>query len=90
MSIKILKFMPKRRKGRCIKMSNYYVVNNNRTCNPGLHHEVHTLEHANQLGITNRIQLGFCVNEVEAVRKAKNYYYDADGCAICCPYAHRG
>ena len=71
-------------------MVNNYVVNNNQTYNPGLHHEVHTLEHANQLGIASRIHLGIFVNEVDAVRVAKNYYYDADGCAICCPRAHRG
>ena len=31
------------------------------------------------LGIVNRISLGYCVNEVEAVRKARTYYQDADG-----------
>ena len=51
-------------------MASYYIVNKNQTRNPGLHHEVHTLEHANKLGIVNRISLGYCVNEVEAVRKA--------------------
>lgn len=71
-------------------MINLYVVNNNQTRNPGLHHEVHTIEHANMLGIISRISLGYCVNEVEAVRIAKTYYQDADGCAICCPNAHRG
>ena len=71
-------------------MASYYIVNKNQTRNPGLHHEVHTLEHANNLGIVNRISLGYCVNEVEAVRKARTYYQDADGCAFCCPSAHRG
>ena len=32
-------------------MYHYYYVNNNQTLNPGLHHEVHTKEHAEQLGI---------------------------------------
>lgn len=68
----------------------YYIVNNNQTRNPGLHHEVHTLEHALELGITSKISLGYCVDEFEAVRKAKIYYQDADGCAICCPKAHKG
>ena len=27
---------------------------------------------------------------VEAVQEGKKYYSDADGCAICCPKAHRG
>lgn len=71
-------------------MSTYYIVNNNQTRNPGLHHEVHTIEHANQLGITDRIILGFFTNEVDAVQRAKIYYADADGCAICCAKAHRG
>ena len=69
---------------------NYYVVNTNQTLNPGLHHEVHTLECANMLGIVSRIPLGYCVDEVQAVNKARTYYWDADGCANCCPKAHRG
>ena len=32
-------------------MYKFYYVNNNQTFNPGLHHEVHTEEHARQLGI---------------------------------------
>lgn len=71
-------------------MSNYYIVNNNQTRNPGLHHEVHTLEHATELGIISKTSLGYCINEIEAVRKAKIYYQDADGCVACCPDAHRG
>ena len=67
-----------------------YVVNNNQTRNPGLHHEVHTREHARQLFIRNAISLGLCPNEMNAVVKAKRFYWDADGCAICCPRAHRG
>lgn len=67
-----------------------YCVNNNSTSNPGYHHEVHTREHAEQLNIRDRLDLGFCNNEIEAVAKAKQYYSDADGCAICCPLAHKG
>lgn len=69
---------------------NYYIVNNNQTCNPGLHHEVHTIEHADQLGISDRKSLGFFADEVGAVQWAKNFYADADGCATCCSKAHRG
>ena len=69
---------------------NYYVVNTNQTLNPGLHHEVHTLEHANKMHITNVISLGFCVNDFDALTKAKSYYWDADGCKNCCPSIHRG
>lgn len=32
-------------------MYKHYYINNNQTLNPGLHHEVHTKEHAAQLGI---------------------------------------
>lgn len=71
-------------------MGNYYWVNNNWTLNPGLHHEVHTDWHARQLGITSKINLGYCFDEVEAVARAKQYYSDADGCDICCPKAHKG
>lgn len=71
-------------------MPTYYIVNNNQTRNPGLHHEVHTIDHANQLGITDRINLGFFANEVDAVQRGRIYYADADGCAICCAKAHRG
>ena len=71
-------------------MGDYYCVNNNWTLNPGLHHEVHTDWHAQQLGITSKINLGYCFDEVEAVARAKQYYSDADGCAICCPKAHKG
>lgn len=69
---------------------NRYIVNNNDTLNPGRHHEVHTMEHAVQLRVSSYIDLGYCSSAVEAKRKAKAYYRDADGCAICCPAAHEG
>ena len=69
---------------------NRYVVNNNSTHNPGWHHEVHTAQHANVLKIKDFIDLGLCSSGIEAKRKAKSYYKDADGCAICCPEAHEG
>ncbi len=71
-------------------MVKFYIVNNNQTRNPGLHHEVHTLEHANELGIINKTNLGYFATEVEAVNRARIYYWDADGCANCCPKAHKG
>ena len=70
-------------------MYHYYYVNNNQTLNPGLHHEVHTKEHAEQLGIRSAQYVGYFESEVEAVAHAKKIYLDADGCAICCPKAHR-
>lgn len=71
-------------------MYHFYYVNHNQTFNPGLHHEVHTQEHAEQLGIKSKLYLGYFSNEAEAVAEAKKYYTDADGCATCCPAAHRG
>lgn len=71
-------------------MYKHYYINNNQTHNPGLHHEVHTEEHANQLGIISKQYVGYCANETEAVNRAKKIYADADGCAVCCPNAHRG
>jgi len=71
-------------------MYKHYYINNNQTLNPGLHHEVHTKEHAAQLGIRSTQYVGYFASEVEAVARAKKIYSDADGCATCCPKAHRG
>ncbi len=69
---------------------NAYYVNNDQTRNPGLHHEVHTEAHARLLGIVSKTYLGYYASEIQAVQAAKRYYWDADGCAVCCPRAHRG
>ena len=71
-------------------MFKHYYINNNPTLNPGFNHEVHTMEHATQLGICNKHYIGYFANEIEAVAQAKTIYSDADGCATCCPNAHRG
>lgn len=71
-------------------MKQFYFVNNNPTLNPGYHHEVHTESHAIELGIKSKTLVGYFSNEIEAVNKAKTIYRDADGCAVCCPYAHKG
>lgn len=73
-----------------VNMGNYYYINNNQTCNPGLHHEVHTETHAKLLKISSKTYLGYYFDETDAVLKAKQFFYDADGCAICCPRAHKG
>ena len=52
-------------------MGKYYYINNNHTYNPGLHHEVHTEEHATLLGISNKTYLGYFSNEIDAVSKGK-------------------
>lgn len=46
--------------------------------------------HADELGIANRTSVGYHVNEISAVQAAKEHYSNADGCAICCPNAHKG
>lgn len=71
-------------------MYQFYYVNNDQTRNPGLHHEVHTDEHAEKLGIKSKTIVGLFSNEIDAVESAKTIYSDADGCATCCPKAHRG
>lgn len=73
-----------------LQMSNYYYINNNNTFNPGWHHEVHTKAHAEQLGIDSKTYLGIFDNEIQAVAAGKKVYSDADGCATCCPLAHKG
>ena len=71
-------------------MWNHYFVNNDQTLNPGLHHEVHTEAHARALRISSKFYLGYYFDEADAVARAKQYYCDADGCAVCCPKAHKG
>ena len=55
-------------------MYKHYYINNNQTLNPGLHHEVHTKEHAAQLGIRSTQYVGYFASEVEAVAQAKKIY----------------
>lgn len=71
-------------------MYQYYYVNNDQTHNPGLHHEVHTQECAEKLGIINKSYLGCYNNCQDALTEAKKKYYDADGCVQCCYYCHTG
>ena len=77
-------------RGNHVGLNKHFYINNNQTLNPGLHHEVHTQEHAAQLGIRSAQYVGYFASEVEAVAQAKKIYSDADGCATCCPKAHRG
>jgi hypothetical protein len=76
--------------GKELIMYQFYYVNDDQTHNPGLHHEVHTEDHAQKLGIRSKTYVGCFSNEIDAVAKAKAIYWDADGCATCCPRAHRG
>lgn len=71
-------------------MAKFYYVNDDQTKNPGLHHEVHTEQHAKDLEIASKTYVGYFDNEIDAVNEAKKIYSDADGCAVCCPNAHKG
>ncbi len=71
-------------------MAKFYYVNDDQTKNPGLHHEVHTEQHAKDLEIASKTYVGYFDNEIDAVKEAKKIYSDADGCAVCCPNAHKG
>lgn len=70
-------------------MSKYY-VNDDRTSNPGFHHEVHTKKHAEELNITNKSYLGDFSSCHGALDEAKKKYTDADGCRTCCNDCHKG
>lgn len=68
-------------------MHNYY-INTNSTNNPNNNNEVH------KQGCTwmpdNPQYLGQFNNGIEAVNHAKSIGYSrADGCATCCPEAHK-
>lgn len=64
-----------------------YYVNREDFFNPSHNHEVH--KSTCSFKSNNSIYLGEYSNAVPAVAKAKQTYRDADGCATCCPEAHR-
>lgn len=64
-----------------------YCININ--AQPTGEHNVHTLSCALGPSIENRINLGFFHNSSEAIREAKRYYNNVDGCFYCCPESHR-
>lgn len=51
-------------------------------------HEVHTVSCAWLPDIENRIYLGDFSNGKDAVKVAKQYYSNVDGCYYCNPEAH--
>ena len=68
-------------------MSSYY-VNRDDSQNPHKNHEVHK-EGCRYMPFS-KIYLGEFSDAVPAVAKARrDYYSDADGCATCCPEAHK-
>lgn len=64
-----------------------YCINTN--AQPTGEHEVHTSNCALGPSIENRINLGFFHNSSEAIKEAKRYYNNVDGCFYCCPENHR-
>lgn len=68
-------------------MAKKFFINKNPQFNGD--HEVHT-EDCYRLPLTeNRIYLGYFDNCREAVRKAKEYYSQVDGCYYCCNVCHK-
>lgn len=66
----------------------HYVVNNRRTTNPGLHHEVH--KEGCDFFPDDFTDLGFHTDCHSALADAKSIYSNADGCIHCCPACHSG
>lgn len=65
-----------------------YLVN--KEAQPNGDHEVHKDNGGWCLpALHNRIDLGYCSDDYEALRKAKLYFPSADGCKYCCPCIHK-
>ena len=64
-----------------------YCINTN--AQPTGEYEVHTSSCAHGPLIENRINLGIFHNSSEAIREAKKYYNNVNGCFFCCPESHR-
>lgn len=68
----------------------YYYANTTRQSDSGCNHEVHKEGCHCMPSVLNRQYLGWFSSDEEALRVAKSYYTDADGCIICCPSIHKG
>jgi len=68
----------------------YYCVNKN--AQPTGEHEVHKLDTScpHLPAPENRIDLGWHSDCQSALRKAKEFYSNVDGCAYCCPTCNKG
>lgn len=64
----------------------YYYVNDNAQSNGD--HEVHRDTCSYLVLIASKTPLGYFVNAIGAVAKAKTYYQQSNGCAYCSPEAH--
>lgn len=67
-------------------MGFYYLNRNAQTTGE---HEVHESNCFRMPEPQNRIYLGYFSNANEAVREARKYYDNVDGCYYCSPEAHR-
>jgi hypothetical protein len=67
-------------------MSTFYYVNKNAQATG--EHEVHASGCKYLPSEENRIYLGFFTNSRDAIREAKKYYSNVDGCFFCCPESH--
>lgn len=67
-------------------MANYYV---NKNAQPSGEHEVHTSSCSYLPDAENRIFLGSFDTCAEAIREAKKYYTNVDGCYYCCRACHK-
>jgi len=66
-------------------MAQYYL---NRNAQPTGEHEVHTSICPFLPALSNRIYLGEFINCADAVKEARKYYNNVDGCYYCCPACH--
>ena len=68
-------------------MSGYYYVN--KIAQPTGEHEVH-ISNCRYLPLEkNRIYLGYFSNSGDAIKVARSYYSNVDGCFYCCPESHK-
>ena len=63
-----------------------YYVNKNAQANG--QHEVHRATCSWLPTVENRLYLGDFTSSAQAIREAKKYYANVDGCAYCCPESH--
>lgn len=67
-------------------MPQYYLNKNAQSTGE---HEVHQINCYKMPCLQNCIYLGYFSNAIEAVRHAKKYYNNVDGCYYCSSEAHK-
>ena len=67
-------------------MAHYYL---NKNAQPSGEHEVHKEGCHRMPELQNRIYLGYFLNARDAVREARKYFDNVDGCYYCSEEAHR-